>query len=304
VSSDEALSFDAVPARLLVVGAGAIGLEMGSVWSRLGATVQVVEMMDRIAPGMDHEVTRALQRSLERQGLAFRLSTKVTRAVAGDDGVAVTVETDGTATTDTWDRVLVAIGRRPHADGLGLDEMGIARDAAGRIRIDERFETSVPGIHAIGDVVAGPMLAHKASDEGIACVELMAGEAGHVNYDAIPSAIYTWPELASVGRTEDECRAAGRAIKTGTFPFIASGRARAADERDGLVKVVADAASDRVLGVHILGPRASDLIAEAVVAIELGASAEDIARTSHAHPSYAEAVREAALAVAGRSLHQ
>ena len=304
VSSDEALSFDAVPARLLVVGAGAIGLEMGSVWSRLGATVQVVEMMDRIAPGMDHEMTRALQRSLERQGLAFRLSAKVTRAVAGDDGVAVTVEADGAATTDTWDRVLVAIGRRPHAEGLGLEELGVARDDAGRVRIDERFETSVAGVHAIGDVVAGPMLAHKASDEGIACVELIAGQAGHVNYDAIPSAIYTWPELASVGRTEDECRAAGRAIKTGTFPFIASGRARAADERDGLVKVVADATSDRVLGVHILGPRASDLIAEAVVAMEFGASAEDIARTSHAHPSYAEALREAALAVAGRSLHQ
>ena len=303
VSSEEALSFDAVPARLLVIGAGAVGLELGSVWARLGSEVRVVEIADRIVPGMDDELTHALQRALERQALSFRLSTAALKAVVKETAVDVTIETDGTAVTETFDRVLVAVGRRPVTAGLGLDRLGVALDPKGHIRVDERFETSVPGIHAIGDVIGGPMLAHKAEEEGIACVERIAGQAGHVNYEAITNVVYTWPELASVGKTEQECRAQGLEITTGTSLFAANGRARAMGERDGLVKIVADGRSDRVLGLHILGPHASELIAEAVLAIEFGASAEDIARTSHAHPTLAEAVREAALAVAKRSIH-
>ena len=304
VSSEEALAFDAVPARLLVIGAGAIGLEMGSVWARLGSEVRVVEVLDRIVPGMDREMARALQKVLERQGLTFSLATAARKAAVEDGRVAVTIETGGTATTESFDRVLVAVGRRPFTADLGLEGAGVALDARGRITVDHRFETSVPGVHAIGDVIAGPMLAHKAEDEGIACVELLAGRAGHVNYDAIPSVVYTWPELAGVGKTEEECQEAGRAVRIGRFPFMANGRARAAEERDGLVKIIADAGTDRVLGVHILGPRASDLIAEAVLAMEFGGSAEDIARTCHAHPTFSEAVREAALDVDGRSIHQ
>ena len=303
VSSEEALSFDAVPARLLVIGAGAVGLELGSVWARLGSEVLVVEIADRIVPGMDDALTRALQRALEKQGLSFRLSTAAREAVVKETAVDVTIETDGTAVTETFDRVLVAVGRRPVTAGLGLDTLGVALDPKGHIRVDERFETSVPGIHAIGDVIGGPMLAHKAEEEGIACVERFAGQAGHVNYEAIPNVVYTWPELASVGKTEQECRARGLEITTGTSLFAANGRARAMGERDGLVKMVADSRSDRILGLHILGPHASELIAEAVLAIEFGGSAEDIARTSHAHPTLAEAVREAALAVAKRSIH-
>ena len=304
VSSEEALAFDAVPARLLVIGAGAIGLEMGSVWARLGSEVRVVEILDRIVPEMDLEMARALQKVLEKQGLAFSLSTAARKATVDDGRVTVTIESGGTATTESFDRVLVAVGRRPYTAGLGLEALGVALDERRRIRVDHRFESSVPGIHAIGDVIAGPMLAHKAEEEGIACVELLAGRAGHVNYDAIPSVVYTWPELAGVGKTEEECRDAGREARIGRFPFMANGRARAAEDRDGLVKVIADARTDRVVGVHILGPRASDLIAEAVVAMEFGASAEDIARTCHAHPTFSEAVREAALAVDGRSIHQ
>ena len=304
VSSEEALAFDAVPARLLLIGAGAIGLEMGSVWARLGSEVRVVEILDRIVPGMDREMARALQKALERQGLSFSLATAARKAAVEDGRVAVTIETGGTATTESFDRVLVAVGRRPYTADLGLEAAGVALDARGRITVDHRFETSVPGVHAIGDVIAGPMLAHKAEDEGIACVELLAGRAGHVNYDAIPSVVYTWPELAGVGKTEEECQEAGRAVRIGRFPFMANGRARAAEERDGLVKIIADAGTDRVLGVHVLGPRASDLIAEAVLAMEFGGSAEDIARTCHAHPTFSEAVREAALDVDGRSIHQ
>jgi dihydrolipoamide dehydrogenase len=304
VSSEEALAFDAVPARLLVIGAGAIGLEMGSVWARLGSEVRVVEILDRIVPGMDREMARALQKVLEKQGLTFSLATAARKAAVEDGRVAVTIETGGAATTESFDRVLVAVGRRPYTADLGLEGAGVALDARGRITVDHRFETSVPGVHAIGDVIAGPMLAHKAEDDGIACAELLAGRAGHVNYDAIPSVVYTWPELAGVGKTEEECHEAGRAVRIGRFPFMANGRARAAEERDGLVKIIADASTDRVLGVHILGPRASDLIAEAVLAMEFGGSAEDIARTCHAHPTFSEAVREAALDVDGRSIHQ
>ena len=304
VSSEEALALEAVPRRLLVIGAGAVGLELGSVWSRLGAEVRVVEALDRIAPGTDRDVASALQRALERQGLAFTLAASAKGAVVHEDRVDVTIEVGGAPVTQAFDRVLVAVGRRPHTAGLGLAEAGVVVDARGRIEIDEAFRTSVPGVYAIGDVVRGPMLAHKAEEEGIACAERLAGEAGHVNYEAIPSVVYTWPELASVGRTEEECREAGIDVRVGTFPFFANGRARAAEERDGFVKVVADARSDRLLGVQILGPRASDLIAEPVLALEFGASAEDLARTSHAHPTFSEAVREAALAAGGRALHQ
>ena len=303
VSSEEALSFDAPPARLLVIGAGAIGLELGSVWARLGSDVRVVEVMDRLVPGMDPELTRALQRALERQGLSFQLSASARKAVVTAASVDVTIEAEGAATTESFDRVLVAVGRRPFTDGLGLEALGVALDPKGHVRVDDRFQTSVPGVYAIGDVIGGPMLAHKAEDEGIACVEGIAGQAGHVNYAAIPNVVYTWPELAAVGKTEQECQAEGLNVATGTFPFAANGRARAMGERDGLVKFVADARSDRILGIHILGPRASELIAEATLAIEFGASAEDVARTSHAHPTLAEAVREAALAVAKRSIH-
>jgi dihydrolipoamide dehydrogenase len=275
-----------VPRRLLVIGAGAVGLELGSVWARLGAEVTVVEMLDRIVPGTDAELARALQRALEKQGLTFRLSSS---AKDVDMGV--------------FDRILVSVGRQPHVEGLGLEALGVGLDERGRIRVDVRYETSVPGIHAIGDVIPGPMLAHKASEEGIACVELMAGGAGHVNYEAIPNVVYTSPELATVGRTEEQCREAGLEVRVGRFPFAASGRARAMDEREGMVKIVADARTDRVLGVHVLGPRASELIAEATLAMEFGASAEDIARTSHAHPTLAETLREAALAVADRAIH-
>jgi len=304
VSSEEALAFETVPRRLLVIGAGAIGLELGSVWARLGAEVRVVEMLDRIVPGADLELARNLERILTRQGLAFDLSAKVRDAAVKGGAVTATIEAAGVAREETADRILVAVGRRAYTEGLGLEEVGIALDARGRIPVNDRFETAVSGIYAIGDTIGGAMLAHKAEDEGIACVELMAGQAGHVNYDAIPSVVYTWPELAGVGLTEEECRERALEVEIGRFPFLANGRARAMEERDGLVKVVADARTDRVLGVHILGPRASDLIAEAVLALEFGASVEDIARTCHAHPSLPEAIREAALAVDGRSIHQ
>ena len=304
VTSTEALAFDEVPSRLLVIGAGAVGLELGSVWARLGSDVHVVEMLDRVAAGFDADLATALQRSLERQGLTFRLSATAKGATVRDDRVEVTLDAGGQTSTEDFDRVLVAVGRRPFTDDLGLEALGVARDARGRVEIDARFQTSVPGIYAIGDVIRGPMLAHKAQEEGIACVELLAGQAGHVNYQAIPNVIYTSPELASVGWTDAEARTAGHEVRIGTFPFLANGRARALGERDGRVKIVADARTDRVLGVHVLGPRASELIAEATLAIEFSASAEDIARIAHAHPTLAEAVREAALAVDGRSIHQ
>lgn len=304
VGSEEALSFAEVPKRLLVVGAGAIGLELGSVWARLGSKVKVVEFMDRIVPLMDKELGEALKKVLARQGLSFQLSSSAKSATVGADGsITVAIESGGKTAEETFDKVLVAIGRRPYTTGLGLDQVGVKTDAKGRVVVDGGFKTSVDGIYAIGDVIAGPMLAHKAEDEGVACAEILAGQHGHVNYDAIPSVVYTWPELASVGKTEAECEAAGIAVKVGKFPFFANGRMRAMEERDGLLKIVADARTDRVLGVHILGPRASELVAEAVMAMEFGASAEDIARTCHAHPTLAEVMKEAALGVAGRSIH-
>jgi dihydrolipoamide dehydrogenase len=303
VGSTEALALGRVPERLLVVGAGAVGLEIGSVWSRLGAHVTVVELMDAIVPTMDRGMATQLQKSLEKQGLAFRLETSATAAERTAGGVRVTLERKGERSTEEADVVLVAIGRRPHLDGLGAREIGVALDERGRIRVNARFETSVSGVFAIGDATPGPMLAHKAEEEGIAAVELMAGVAGHVNYDAIPSVVYTAPELASVGLSEEDARQRGITVALGVFPFMANGRARCLNETEGMVKVLADARSDRVVGLHILGPRASDLIAEAVLAIEFSASAEDLARTVHAHPTLPEAVREAALAVGKRAIH-
>jgi dihydrolipoamide dehydrogenase len=302
VSSTEALALPQVPGPMLVVGAGAVGLELGSVWSRLGAQVTVVEFLDRIVPLMDRGMGRLLQKALEKQGLAFRLETSARTAERTARGVRVTLESKGATVQEEFDVVLVAIGRRPHTDGLGAHEIGVAFDTRGRIVVDGGFATNVPGVFAIGDVIQGPMLAHKAEEEGVAAVECMAGLPGHVNYDAIPNVVYTWPELASVGLSEEAAAEQGRTVASGWFPFMANGRARCMNEIDGGVKVLADARTDRILGVHVLGPHASDLIAEAAVAVEFGASAEDIARSSHAHPTLAEAMKEAALAVAKRAI--
>jgi dihydrolipoamide dehydrogenase len=299
-TSTEALSYPDVPEHLVVIGAGYIGLELGSVWRRLGARVTVVEYLDRILPGVDAEIAAEARRSFERQGLEFHLGTGVTGARVEGDRCVVEC---GDAKPLHGDRVLVAVGRRPMTEGLGLDAVGITLDAQGRIPVDERFATGADSVFAIGDVIRGPMLAHKAQEEGIACVETLAGGAGHVNYDAIPSVVYTAPEIASVGRSEDELQRADVEYRRGVFPFAANGRARALGHSEGRVKVLADKKTDRVLGVHIIGPRAGDLIAEATAAMEFGASSEDIARTCHAHPTLAEALREAALAVDGRAIH-
>jgi dihydrolipoamide dehydrogenase len=305
VSSTGALELTKVPGHLVVVGAGVIGLELGSVWHRLGANVTVVEFLDRIVPGMDTEVATAFQRVLQKQGFKFRLGTKVTGASVAADGVTLTFEPvkGGASETLKADIVLVAIGRRPYTEGLGLEEAGVALDERKRVRVDAHYATNVPGIYAIGDVIAGPMLAHKGEDEGVAVAEILAGQAGHVNYDAIPSVVYTWPEVASVGKTEEELKAAGVAYSVGKFPFTANGRARAMGDTDGFVKVLAEKGSDRLLGAHVLGPDAGTLIAELTTAIEFGASAEDVGRICHAHPTLSEAVKEAALAADGRALH-
>jgi len=304
VSSTGAIALEAVPGRLLVVGAGAIGLELGSVWARLGSQVTVVEYLDRILPGMDGEVAKQFQRILQKQGFAFRLGAKVT-GIAQGETMQATIEPSagGAAEVLETDVVLVAIGRRPFTDGLGLDEAGVARDERGRVKTDAHFATSVPGIYAIGDVIAGPMLAHKAEDEGIALAESLAGQAGHVNYDVIPAVVYTMPEIASVGKTEEELKAAGVPYRVGKFPFTANGRAKAQGRTEGFVKVLADAKTDRVLGVHMIAAAAGEMIHEAAVLMEFGGSAEDLARTTHAHPTLSEAVREAALAVDGRPIH-
>jgi len=305
VSSTGALTLGKVPGHLLIVGAGVIGLELGSVWRRLGAKVTVVEFLDRILPGMDGEVAKQFQRILTKQGMAFKLGSKVTGATPKGDGLSVTVEpaADGASETLEADVVLVAIGRRPFTDGLGLAEAGIETDKQSRVIVDEHYQTNVAGIFAIGDVIAGPMLAHKAEDEGMALAEILAGQAGHVNYGVIPGVIYTYPEVASVGATEEELKAASRAYTVGKFPFTANGRAKVNRTTDGFVKVLADAQTDRVLGVHIIGPDAGTLIAEAAVLMEFGGSAEDLARTCHAHPTLSEAVKEAALAAGGRAIH-
>jgi len=305
VTSTGALSLPAVPKHLVLIGGGIVGLEMGVVWHRLGAKVSVVEFLDRIVPGVDLEIAGEMQKLLKKQGFDFRLSTKVTKAERTTDGVRLSLEpaAGGAAETLDCDTVLLAIGRRPFTEGLGLEAVGIAADPRGRIPVNERYETAVPGIYAIGDVIAGPMLAHKAEDEGIACAEILAGQQPHIDYNLIPGVVYTHPEIAWVGKNEDELKAEGRAYKVGKFPFMANSRARAAMDTDGFVKVLADAATDEVLGVHILGSDAGHLIAEAVVAMEFKASAEDIARTCHAHPTLNEAVKEAALAVDGRAIH-
>jgi dihydrolipoamide dehydrogenase len=305
VSSTGALALDSVPERLVVIGAGAIGLELGSVWSRLGSQVVVVEFLDHILPGMDREVAKQAQRVLSRQGLEFRLSSKVSGAVAGGTGVALRVEpaAGGEAQDLEADVVLVSVGRRPFTRGLGLEELGIGVDERGAVQVDERFQTSLPGVFAIGDCIPGPMLAHKAEEDGTLCVELLAGHSGRPNYDRVPAVVYTWPEVAGVGRTQEDLDEAGVEYRVGKFPFSANSRARATGESDGLVKILADAKTDRVLGVHVLGPLAGDLVQGAVLAMEFAASAEDIARTCHAHPAMGEAVREAALAVSGRALH-
>ncbi len=305
VTSTGALELDQVPGHLVVIGGGVIGLELGSVWRRLGAEVTVIEFLDRLIPGMDAEVAKQFERVLGKQGMKFKLKTKVTGAKADKKGVTLTVEpaAGGTAEEIKADIVLLAIGRRAYTAGLGLAAAGVAVDERGRVKVDHHFATNVPGIYAIGDAITGPMLAHKAEEEGVAVAEILAGQKGHVNYAAIPGVVYTWPEVAAVGATEDELKAAGTKYKVGKFPFTANGRARAMGDLDGFVKILADAETDRVLGAHILGPDAGTLIAEMALAIEFGASAEDVARTCHAHPSLNEAVKEAALAVDGRALH-
>ncbi|HEY8945060.1 MAG TPA: FAD-dependent oxidoreductase, partial [Polyangiaceae bacterium] len=299
-TSTEALSYPEVPKHLIVIGAGYIGLELGSVWRRLGSEVTVVEYLERILPGMDSEIAEEAERIFERQGLKFRLGSAVSGARV--DGSNVHVELNDGSSLEC-DRVLVAVGRLPNTVELGLDSVGIELDPRGRIPIDEHFQTYVPGIYAIGDVIRGPMLAHKASEEAIACVEGIVTGYGHVNYDAIPGIVYTHPEIASVGKTEDELKEHKVPYKKGTFPFVANGRARALGSVEGRVKLLAHAHTDRVLGVHVIGARAGDLIAEAAVALEFGASAEDIARSSHAHPTLAEAMKEAALASDDRAIH-
>ncbi len=305
ISSTGALSLPAVPRHMVVIGAGVIGLELGSVWRRLGAEVTVVEFMDRILPPYDAEISKQAQRILEKQGLKFRLSTKVTAAGGGGSGVILSMEPvkGGAAEQLDADVVLVAIGRRPYVDGLGLDAVGVELTPRGFVKVDGHYRTNVPGVYAIGDVIGGAMLAHKAEEEGIAVMELLAGQAGHVNYEAIPAVVYTWPEIAMVGATEEQLKERGIAYKVGKFPFLANSRARANEDADGFVKILADAKTDRILGCHIIGPEAGDLIAEIVVGMEFQAAAEDIARSSHAHPSLAEAVKEAAFAVDGRPIH-
>ncbi len=303
VSSTEALTLPRVPKHLLVIGGGAIGLELGSVWLRLGARVTVVEFLDRIVPMMDRQMGVALQKALQKQGMTFQLETGATKAERTADGMKVVLESKGKVAEVEADVVLVSVGRRAHSEGLGAREIGVAFDDRNRVVVNERFETSVAGVYAIGDLIPGPMLAHKAEEEGTAAVEMMAGHAAHVNYAAIPSVVYTWPELASVGLSEEEATQQGIPLAIGACPFQANARARCLGETTGSVKMLADARTDRIVGVHILGPRASDLIAEAAIAMEFGASAEDIARSVHAHPTLPEAIKEAALAVAKRAIH-
>lgn len=305
VSSTGALELAEVPKHMVVVGGGVIGLELGSVWRRLGSEITVVEFLDRLLPPEDREVSRQFERILKKQGMAIRTKTKVTGVDASGERLAVTVEPadGGEADTIEADVVLVAIGRKPYTEGLGLEGAGVEMDEKGRVKTDPHFRTNVPGIYAIGDVITGPMLAHKAEDEGVAVAEIIAGQAGHVNYDVIPSVVYTYPEVASVGQTEEALKAAGVDYTVGKFPFTANGRAKVNKTTDGFVKILADAKTDRVLGVHMIGPDVGTIIAEAALGMEFGASSEDIARTCHAHPTLSEAVKEAALAVDKRAIH-
>ena len=306
VSSTGALELPAVPKKLLIVGAGIIGLELGSVWRRLGADVTIVEFLDHILPGIDTEVAKQFHRILQKQGIAVRLSSKVAGVDSSGKVLKVKVEPaagGGAAETLEADVVLVAIGRVPYSEGLGLEALGVKKDNRGRILVDPHFRTNIEGVYALGDVIAGPMLAHKAEDEGVAVAEIIAGQAGHVNYDVIPNVVYTYPEIASVGKTEEELKTAGIAYNVGKFPFTANARAKVNLTTEGFVKILADAKTDRVLGVHILGPDAGNMIGEAAIAMEFGASSEDIARTCHAHPTLSEAIKESALAVAKRAIN-
>ncbi len=305
VSSTGALELKKVPETLVVVGAGVIGLELGSVWGRLGAKVTVVEFLDYILPGMDGEVSKQMQRILAKQGMEFKLSSKVTAAKASKAGVTLSIEpvSGGKKETLKADVVLVAIGRRPYIEGLGLDKVGVEMDDHGFVKVDEDFQTNVEGIFAIGDVIGGAMLAHKAEDEGMVAVEIMAGQSGHIDYDAIPGVVYTWPEVANLGKTEEQLKEAGVDYRVGKFPFTANSRARCNADADGFVKILADKTTDAVLGCHIIGPEAGDLIQEVAVAMELSASAEDLARISHGHPGLSDAVKEAAVGVGGRAVH-
>ena len=306
VNSTDALAFSDVPKHLIVVGGGYIGLELGSVWARLGSRVTVLEFLPRLLPATDGEIASLVRKSLEKQGVEFHLDTKVTGARTSSRQVTVTtVGSDGREGAFTSDKVLVAVGRRPYINGLGLPEAGVAHDAkTGRVEVDDRYQTNVKGVYAIGDLIQGPMLAHKAMEEGVVLAEMLAGKPAHVNYDAIPSVIYIWPEVAAVGQTEEQVKESGRPYRVGKFPFVASGRAKCMDETEGVVKVIADAQTDRVLGVHIFGPRASDMIAEAVAVVEFLGSAEDIARIMHAHPTLSESLGEAARAAwSGSALH-
>ncbi len=303
VSSTEALKFETVPAKLLIVGAGAIGLELGSVWARLGSEVEVIEILPEILPGWDTQVAKTVRRELAKQGLTFQLQTRVTGVKTTRNGATLSAEgKDGKQVSFSADRVLVAVGRKPYTDGLNLEELDIKRQE-GRIVVDEHYRTAIDGVYAIGDIIHGPMLAHKAEDEGVAVAEIIAGKAGTVNYDAIPNVVYTWPEAAAVGQTEEQLKEQGIAYRSGVFPFAANGRALAMQSSAGFVKLLADKQTDALLGAHIVGPWASDLIAEAVSVMEFGGSAEDIARTAHAHPTLTEAVKEAALGVDGRMLN-
>lgn len=305
VSSTGALSLEKVPENLVVIGAGVIGLELGSVWARLGAKVQVIEYLDRILPGMDGEVAKSMQKVLEKQGLTFKLSSKVTAAKTSAGGVSLTVEpaAGGKAETIKADVVLVAVGRRANTDGLGLDKAGVKLDNRGRVETDGHYKTNVSGIYAVGDVIAGPMLAHKAEEDGVACVEMIAGQKSHVDYNLVPGVVYTTPEVAAIGQTEEQLKEAGVKYKVGKFNYTANGRARAMNATTGFVKILADAANDRVLGAHIIGASAGEMIHEIATHMEYGGSAEDIARTCHAHPTLSEIIKEAALAVDGRALH-
>lgn len=305
VSSTGALKLSEVPKNLIVIGAGVIGLELGSVWRRLGANVTVIEYLDRITPTMDVEVSKQFQKILEKQGIGFKLAHKVVDVKAEETGVSVSIEAvaDGKKETLSADYVLVAIGRKPYIAGLGLSEIGVALDERGRVKVDKHFQTNIQGIYAIGDVIEGPMLAHKAEEDGVAAVEIMAGQKTHVNYDLVPSVIYTMPEVACVGKTEEQLKAANINYKVGKFPFLANSRARTTGNTDGFVKILADSETDEVYGVHIIGAQAGTIIAEAAIAMEFRASSEDIARTCHSHPDLNEAVKEAALAVLGRAIH-
>ncbi len=305
VSSTGALSFEKVPKNLTIIGGGYIGLEMGSVWSRLGSEVTVIEYLDHITPGMDAEIAKEFQKILTKQGIKFKLNSKVTSIKKNDKNLTVEFENNLNSKKEniTADKVLVSVGRKPYTEGLNLTKIGIKKDKKGRIDVNDKLQTNIKNIFAIGDVIKGPMLAHKAEEEGIAVAEILAGQAGHVNYDVIPGVIYTSPEVATVGKTEEQLKKQNISYKIGKFPFIANSRAKVNNETEGFVKILANAKTDKVLGVHIIGPHCGDMIAEMALAIEFGASAEDIARTCHAHPTHTEAIKEAALAVDKRPIH-